>query len=112
MWRRCWCSVDLNAVLSPPKRDINYVSSGRKMPPRSQEHLVFLVRLTVSLQDYLRARTPPSPTHPLRFTVYIYARSTHLPLPLPPSSPSTPGTEGKEARKGRGSLNFLQVYKG
>jgi len=54
MWRRCWCSVDLNAVLSPPERDINYVSSGRKMPPRSQEHLVFLVRLTVSLRDCRR----------------------------------------------------------
>lgn len=90
MWRRCWYSVDLNAVLSPPERDINYVSSGRKMPPRSQEHLVFLVRLTVSLQDYplVRPRTPP---------VYIYR--SRIPTPI-------------STHRRRGSLNFLEVYKG
>lgn len=87
MWRRCWCSVDLNAVLSPPERDINYVSSGRKMPPRSQEHLVFLVRLTVSLQDYPLPRAVP---------VYI-------PACIPASG---------FYNTLKGSLNFLEVYKG
>lgn len=94
MWQRCWCSVDLNAVLSPPERDINYVSSGRKMPPRSQEHLVFLVRLTVSLskRDYyplFRSRLPENPFllfHPAPLLhPGIYAR---LPTPLPPGSGS------------------------
>jgi len=80
MWRRCWYSVDLNAVLSPPERDINYVSSGRKMPPRSQEHLVFLVRLTVSLQDYPPLARPQTPG------LYNVAH----PYPYPYASPGVP----------------------
>ena len=83
MWRRCWCSVDLNAVLSPLERDINYVSSGRKMPPRSQEHLVFLVRLTVSLQDYRSLSIPYPPSLP---SVYIRG---HIPTTIS-TSPGVP----------------------